>query len=42
MDTHAEPLPGLPSRERCALTQMDLRPAMVEAERMAPRQEPGP
>jgi hypothetical protein len=40
-DTHVEPLPSLPSRERFALTQMDDLPgALVEAERAAPKAEP--
>ncbi|WP_236826045.1 MULTISPECIES: hypothetical protein [unclassified Blastococcus] len=34
-ETHAEPLPGLLGRERVALNQMDLPPALVRAEREA-------
>jgi hypothetical protein len=37
---HPEPLPGLPARERCALTSMDLPAALVEAEKSAPRKPP--
>jgi hypothetical protein len=37
---HTEPLPGLPGRERCALTRLGLPQALVEAERAAPTAEP--
>jgi hypothetical protein len=39
-DTHAEPLPSLPRRERCALQQMDLPRALVDAEKRAPQADP--
>jgi hypothetical protein len=39
-DTHADPLPSLPARERVALTRMDLRAALVQAEQQAPRATP--
>jgi hypothetical protein len=31
-DTHTEPLPGLPGRERCALTRLGLPQALIDAE----------
>ena len=39
-DTHSEPLPSLPGRERCALSAMDLPAALIEAERNAPTRPP--
>lgn len=39
-DAHLEPLPGLPPRERCALTRMDLPVALIEAEKAAPIKQP--
>ena len=34
--THTEPLPGLPGRERCALTRLALPQALIDAETGAP------
>jgi hypothetical protein len=34
-DTHTEPLPGLPGRERCALTRLRLPQALIDAEAAA-------
>lgn len=39
-DSHAEPLPGLPARERCAIHGMKLPAALVQAEERAPRRPP--
>ncbi len=38
-ETHAEPLPHLPARERVALHRLELPPALVEAEDHAPKKE---
>jgi hypothetical protein len=35
-DTHTEPLPSLPARERHALSTMNLPASLVDAERRAP------
>lgn len=34
-DTHAEPLPSLWAKERCAMQRLDLPAALVDAERRA-------
>ncbi len=39
-DAHTEPLPGLPGRERVALTLLSLPLALVEAEQEAPKKLP--
>ena len=39
-DTHADPLPGLPARERVALHHLDLPAVLVEAEDQAPKALP--
>ncbi len=39
-DTHDEPLPMLPPKERHALEMLDLPAVLVEAERRAPKREP--
>jgi hypothetical protein len=34
-DGHVQPLPGLPGRERCALTRLGLPQALIDAEKAA-------
>ena len=36
-DTHAEPLPGLPARERIAMSQLNVPRGLVDAEKEASR-----
>jgi hypothetical protein len=39
-DTHEDPLPGLPGRERLALARLDGEQVLVDAEKAAPTRPP--
>ena len=41
-DTHVQPLPGLPARERVAMARMDIPRALVDAEEQGSRRLPPP